>query len=180
MPGQIYSALSRVKTYYNLYCIKEFKKSAIKVNKKALSKYERLKQNDLFSTIKTNNDTIRVFAHNVRLLSKHINDIVCDDRIINNDIIGITEIQIYPSDSSCKIMETLNFFKINFNNDENKFLSLAYECRNHVAILDKLDTNGVFILSFEKHGFADREFTLMLLYRNNPSRLKNFFKCCNI
>ena len=95
-----------------------------------MSKYKRLKQKDLFSTIKTNNisdDTIAVFVHNVRLLSKHVNYIVCDDRIINNDIIGITETQICPSDFTCKIMETLNFFKMSFNNDENKFLSLGYE-----------------------------------------------------
>ena len=38
--------------YNALYCIGEFKKSAIKVNKGALLEYERLKQNDLFSTIK--------------------------------------------------------------------------------------------------------------------------------
>ena len=37
--GQIYTALSRVKTYDNLYCDREFKKSAIKVNKKRLSEY---------------------------------------------------------------------------------------------------------------------------------------------
>ena len=86
--------LSRVKTYDNLYCIEEFTKSAIKVNKEALSEYERLEQNDLFSTIKRNNisdNTITVFVHNLRSLSKHINDIACDDRIINNDIIGFTD-----------------------------------------------------------------------------------------
>ena len=55
-------------------------------------------------------------------------------------------------------METLNFFKINFNNNENKFLSLDYGCRNYVAILDKFDTNGVSIFSFKKHAFADRVF----------------------
>ena len=49
--GQIYTALSRVRTYDNLYCIGEFKKSAIKVNEDALLEYECLKQNDLFSTI---------------------------------------------------------------------------------------------------------------------------------
>ena len=65
----------------------------------ALSEYERLKQNDLFSTVKRNNtsdNSITVFVHNVRSLSKHINDIVCDDRIINNDIIVFTETQINP------------------------------------------------------------------------------------
>ena len=112
-PGQIYTALSRVKTYGNLYSIREFKKSAIKVNKAALFEYERLKQNDLFSTIKRNNtsdNAITVFCHNARSLSKHIDDIVSDDRvIINNDIIGFTETQLKPSDCTCKIMETLNF-----------------------------------------------------------------------
>ena len=44
----MYTALSRVKTYDNLYCIGEFKKSSIKVNKDALLEYEGLKQNDLF------------------------------------------------------------------------------------------------------------------------------------
>ena len=40
-------------------------------------------------------------------------------------------------------METLNFFNINFNDNENKFLSLAHGCRNNVAILDKVDANEV-------------------------------------
>ena len=43
----MYTKLSRVKTYDNLYCIVEFKISAIKVSKDALLEYECLKQNDL-------------------------------------------------------------------------------------------------------------------------------------
>ena len=35
-PDQIYTALSRVKAYDNLYCEGEFKKTEIKVNKDAL------------------------------------------------------------------------------------------------------------------------------------------------
>ena len=80
---QIYTALSRVKTYDNLYCIGEFKKSAIKATKDALIEHERLKQNDLFSTIKRNtisNNTIAILVHNVRSLLKHV-DIVSDRRI---------------------------------------------------------------------------------------------------
>ena len=75
-----------------------------------MSEYKRLIQNDLFSTIKINNiadNTITAFVHNVRSLSKHINDIVSDNRIINNDIIGFTETQINSSDSTFKIMETI-------------------------------------------------------------------------
>ena len=69
----IYTTLSRVKAYSNLYCIREFKKSAIKVNKDAFLEYECLKQNHLFSATKRNNtsdNTITVFARNARSLSK--------------------------------------------------------------------------------------------------------------
>ena len=110
--------------------------------------YERLKQNDLFSTIKRNavsGDTVTVHGHNVRSRPRHVDDIVSDNGIVNNDIIGFTETQIKPSDSTCKIMEMLNLFNINFNNNENKFLSLAYGCRNDVTVLNEFDANGVSI-----------------------------------
>ena len=48
-----------VKTYDSLHCICEFKISAIKANK----------------------DALRVLVHNVRSLSKHVNDIVSDRRM---------------------------------------------------------------------------------------------------
>ena len=55
------------------------------VNKDALFEYERLEQNNLFSTIKRNNisgNAIASLIHNARSLSKHIDDIVNDDGII--------------------------------------------------------------------------------------------------
>ena len=134
-----------------LYCIGEFKKSVIKVNKDALLEYERLKQNDLYPKIKrknTSENTVTVLLHNVRSFSRHVDDIVSDNRITNNDIIGFTETQISPSDSTWKIIETWNVFNINFNMNKNKFLSLAYWCRNDVVLLDKFNANGVSILSF--------------------------------
>ena len=93
--GQLYTALSRVKTYDNPYCIGEFEKSAIKINKDALLEYERLKENYLFSRLKRSiisHNTITILVHNVRSLSKHVNDIVSDSRIMNVDI-GLTESQ---------------------------------------------------------------------------------------
>ena len=67
-------------------------------------------------------DAITVFVHNVRSLSKHINDTVSDDKIMNNDSILFLETEIDLSDSTCKIIETLNFFNINFNDNKSKFL----------------------------------------------------------
>ena len=50
----------------------------------------------------------------MRLLPRHVNDIVRDN--INNDIILFTETQIKPSDSTNKVIVTLNMFGIDFNN----------------------------------------------------------------
>ena len=103
----------------------------------------------------------------MRSLPRHADDIEYDNRIINSDIIGFAETQIEPSDSTCKIIEVLKTFSINFNNNESNFLSLAYGCRNDVTILIKFDAHGASILSFKKHAFfANRVFTLMLVYRN--------------
>ena len=49
----------------------------------------------------------------------------------------------------------MNLININFNENENKFISLAYGCRNDVAVSDKFDTNGVCLFRFKKHAFAD-------------------------
>ena len=86
--------------------------------------YERLKQNDLFPTVKRNvvsGNTVTVLVHDVRSLPRHVDGILNDNRIINNNIIGFTETQVKPSDSLCKITETLNYsvlvlitMKINF------------------------------------------------------------------
>ena len=124
----MYTALSKIKTYDNLYCIGEFKKSAIKVKKDALLEYERLEQNDLLSTIKRNSvsgDTVTVLVYAVRSLPRHIDDIASRNRIVNSNIIGFTKTQIKSSDSVCEITEALNLFNIYFNNHENKFLSLV-------------------------------------------------------
>ena len=59
-------------------------------------------------------NTITVFVHNARSLSKHRDDTVSDDRVINNKVIGFTETQINPSDSTSEIMETLDFLAIRF------------------------------------------------------------------
>ena len=42
----------------------------------------------------------------MRSLPRHVDDILSDNRIINNDIIGFMETQIRSSDSTSKIVET--------------------------------------------------------------------------
>ena len=67
--------------------------------------YERMKEHDLFFILKRNtisDDSVTVFARKVTSLSKHIIDIVKDDRMINNGITGFIKLQINPSGSTAK------------------------------------------------------------------------------
>ena len=57
----------------------------------------------------------------------------------------------------------LNLFNINFNNNETRFLKLAYRRRNDVVVLNKFNANGVSMLNFQNHAFAERVFTLTLV-----------------
>ena len=41
---------------------------------------------------------LKEIVHNAQSLSKHIDDIISDDRIIDNDILGFTETKIKLSD----------------------------------------------------------------------------------
>ena len=84
--------------------------------------------------------------------------------IINKDIIRLTEAEINRFDYPCKIIKALNFFNIDFSNNENKFLSLPYGCRNVVAVLGKFYANDVPIFGFKKHAFVNRVFNLILVY----------------
>ena len=121
-------------------------------------------------TLLVHNITVHVW--NVRSLSKHVDRV--HDRLMNNDTIRFAE----TDQSVCKITEMLFFFSINLNN-KCKFLSLAYICRNDVAVWDKFDANGVSILNFKKCAFAGRVFTLMLVYRKQTMQM-NFFRFFNI
>ena len=85
----------------------------------------------------------------MRSISRHVDD----NRIIDNKIIVFIEKQINSSDFTRWIISTLIFFNVDFN-DENKFLSLAYGCRNDVAVFNKFDANALYILVFRKYAHA--------------------------
>ena len=70
----------------------------------------------------------------------------------------------------------MNFVNIDFNDNENKFLSLAFGCRNDVAVLNKFDKNGASILSLKKDAFPYSIFTLMLVYRKQSMHIQKFFQ----
>ena len=101
------------------------------MNTSSLEEYERLRQNSIFDTIEKvtiSEDTTTLVLVNIRSLLKHALDIAIDNRLINNDILCFTETQIQPHYFASTIESLFKNFVIYFNNNSNKFLSLAYGC----------------------------------------------------
>ena len=80
------------KNYNNLYCIGELKKSAIKKCTARIWTHEAKWYifNNKRNTI--SEDIAIVLGHYVRSFSNDVDDIVSDNRIINNKIIGFTDL----------------------------------------------------------------------------------------
>ena len=49
----------------------------------------------------------------------------------------------------------MNFFYVDFDNNENKIFTLVYSFRNDVAVLNKFDANGLSILTLIWVGRGD-------------------------
>ena len=97
-----------------------------------------------------------------------------DYRVLKNDVVGFTETQIKPWDSTCLINEVFKNYNMNYSNNENKFLRLAYGFWDNVFVLRDFSSNGISILSLRIDAFSDKTITLMLLYWAHSVSLEQF------
>ena len=144
----------------------------------ALEEYERLRQNSMFdNTEKTaiSKYTTTFLLVNVRSLFKHAPDIVRgDNRLINNDILCFTVTQIQPHYSTSTIQSLFKYFVTYFNNNNNKFLGLAYGKHNNLKLIDRKDFSGLLVLNIVKSSYSKILLKLMILYKTNSQSLTLF------
>ena len=102
-------------------------------------------------------------------LPRYADDMLSHTETLNNSIMRFTEAQIKSSDTTCKIIKTLNFFNVNFNNNENN----GY--RNDVGALNRFYANGLSILSYRNYAVDDRVFVLTLFYKKQFMHIQELF-----
>ena len=91
---QIYFALSEISSMNKMYFIGSYKKAALKVNESAKTEYERFRSEGLFklqSHLAVTKTSITLTLLNTRSLKLHVLDIAMDDRLLDNDILRLTE-----------------------------------------------------------------------------------------
>ena len=103
-----------------------------------------------------------------------------DDRLLDNDILCLTETQC-EADSDTSIIESALQKKctMHFNNSDNKFKSIAYGFSNDVEILAKEDFNGISIFNTRKQHFSNNLFSTTLIYSSPNSQTSAFIDCLN-
>jgi len=179
-PGQMYVALSRVTTLSGLYLLGNYSKSAINVNTSADKEYERLRVERPFSPVEKLeilDENLTITLLNIRSLRKHAVDINSDKRLVNNDILFLTETQLSPNNPTADIEQTLSCFQFEFNSSHiSKYKSLAFCYQNQVSVIEHEKHEGMSILTIRKPSFADISIKIALIYRQPNSTLRTFYE----
>ena len=110
----------------------------------------------------------------VRLLSKHCKDISKYFRLISNDFLALTETHFNLSELQTDIQTTLEVLNMHFNNNEEKFLSLAYGSQKSISITQKIDYHGISKISVKKNSFSNTIFNIVTIYRSHSILLQQF------
>ena len=100
-PGQIYLALSRVKSIEGLFILGNFDQKYIKVDQRLTREYDRLRNKSVpsISTHMTpQQDNIFMTLLSVRSLGKHYKDLKFDPYAVACDMLLLTEPQLYPNE----------------------------------------------------------------------------------
>ena len=110
----------------------------------------------------------------------HVLDIAMDNRLLDNDILCLTETQC-EAGSDTSIIESALRKKctIHFNNSDNKIESIVYGLPSDVETLAKEDFNGISLFNIRKQHFSNNPFSIALMYRCPNTQTSTFVDCLN-
>ena len=176
--GQMYVAMSRVRSLKGLYLTGTFDKKAIKANKKAFEEYERMRNECVLSpaaSIPLCSESLTICLLNTRSLQLHALDIAAVNEITESDIVCFTETQLSPDHDTTDICNKLSFY-MDFNNSNNKFQSIAYGVKDFDCYRGCDNSNpGVSVIMIEKDTFSDSEIWIGILYKLHSQPVQDFY-----
>ena len=104
-------------------------------------------------------------------------DIASDRRLMSNDSLCFTETEIQQTQSDTNDLNlVLNGFNIYFNNNQNKFMSLAYGLHNTISVTEEEDFPGISIVNLKRWHFLKKALNQMILYKGYGQTLATFYE----
>ena len=167
--GQMYVALSRISKFDNMYLIGKYHRNAIKVNQNAKQEYERLHNESMLTPLllpQVTSDSLTITLLNTRSLREHSDD---------NDVLCLTETQLHLNEDTSEITSKFqNSFRMFFNNNRDKYRSIAFGYSSNMALCSSSDSGSKSVLALKKPAFLGESVKIGLLYRS-PNLLPNLF-----
>ena len=103
-----------------------------------------------------------------------------DDRLLDNDILCLTETQCEAGSDTSIIESALQKkYTMHFKNSDNKFKSIPYGLSNDIEILAKEHYNGFSIFNIRKQHFRNNSFSTASINRCPNTQTSAFIDCLN-
>ena len=163
--GQIFVALIRVTSLEGFYLLGSFNLKSIRASPQVFEEYSRLRLERMLlppNVEGVDSNSLVTTLLNIRSFNKHAIDLESDKRLLNSDIICLTETQLQQSLDSLRI-PTLADLDIICNNNGDRFQSLAICSRPEVFMSSHTEVNGASLASFVKSSFTSKTIKLLLL-----------------
>ena len=110
---------------------------------------------------------------NVRSPNKHITDLALDERSTKSDIICLPETQLIPN-SDIPEIATLQGFELVYNNNQDRFQSIAVCAKVDTHITSHTKLTGVSFITVLKPSFDNKIMKLLLLYKKHALPSNSF------
>ena len=114
----------------------------MRANPRSLDEYNRMYSERLVQNSEGNPCNLEIIFLNIRSFNKHVID---DTKLTESDTICYTETQLHASVAPKR---RLKKFGMIYNNNEDKFQSLAIGFRNDVSIVTDTKLNGASVIEF--------------------------------
>ena len=175
----MYVALSRVTSLDGLFLIGNYSSSAIRCSENATKEYERLRSGEnllepLPQMIPANDNLVLTML-NIRSLRHKSATIKNYKELQNSDVLFFTETQISRGSNFEEVEYNMLPFRTVFNNDVDKYKSLAIGYKDSITILEEQHLSGFSLLKLRKDVYSDEVYKILLIYRSHQERLALFF-----
>ena len=153
-----------------------FTEDSIRTNPLALVEYSRMITESILSVEiveDTHQESLIVTLLNVRSLNKHVTDLALDERLTKSDIICLTETQLIPN-SDILEFATLQGFEVAYNNNQDRFQSIAVCTKVDTHIISHTKLTGASFITVLKSSFDNKCIELILLYKKHALPLNSF------
>ena len=175
----MYVAMGEISKLGIMQLIGKYNRNAIKVNKSAKKEYEHLWSECLLSPLsfpKASNDTLTIALLNTRSLRRHseAEDILSDVDLMQNDILCLTETQLYLNEDTSDITTKFqNNFSMYYNYSTDEHRSVAFGYSSNIFLCESSHFCSISLVNVKKSTFLDKPVKAALLYR--PPNLPSLF-----